>query len=80
MHDFVFHRNACKHRDGNPHPSGNPKGIVSTGTRTRTVNRMPQRGIGLQPKVGAPAPTLGNRARWETTATRLWRIRRDGRK
>jgi len=35
---------------------------------------MPQRGIGLQPKVGAPAPTLGSRSEMETTATRLWPI------
>src|ERR1043166_4503603 len=36
-------------------------------------SRMPQRGIGLQPKVGAPAPTFGERGNPGTTSTRLWR-------
>ena len=39
----------------------NPKGSAATGARKRGANRMPQRGIGLQPKVGAPAPTVGHR-------------------
>jgi len=31
-----------------------------------------QRDCDLQPKVGAPAPTLGSRSEMETTSTRLW--------
>ena len=33
---------------------------------------MPQGGIGLQPKVGASAPTLGSRSEVETTPMALW--------
>src|SRR2546427_217941 len=33
---------------------------------------QPQRGCGSKPKVGAHAPTLGERSKTGTTATRLW--------
>lgn len=44
-----------------PRVYANPKGIAPGEVLHGHVDGMPQRGIGLQPKVGAPAPTLGHR-------------------
>jgi hypothetical protein len=41
------------------------------------VVRQSQRDCGLQPKVGAPAPTLGYRKTNSSTTTWLWQMRRD---
>jgi len=38
-----------------------------SGGGARDTIRMPQRGIGLQPKVGTPAPTLGEYDEARTT-------------
>jgi len=43
------------------------------------VHVQSQRDCGLQPKVGAPAPTLGHRSNKSSTTTWLWPIGRDGR-
>jgi len=37
-----------------------------------SFRHQPQRGCGPKPKVGAHAPTLGERGKTEATATRLW--------
>jgi len=37
-----------------------------------SLRHQPQRGCGSKPKVGAHAPTLGERSKTGTTATRLW--------
>ena len=37
-----------------------------------SFRHQPQRGCGSKPKVGAHAPTLGERGKTEATATRLW--------
>src|SRR5439155_22672333 len=43
-----------------------------------SFRHQPQRGCGSKPKVGAHAPTLGERDKTGTTATRLWPTSHDG--
>ena len=43
-----------------------------------SFRHQPQRGCGAKPKVGAHAPTLGERGKTEATATRLWPTSHDG--